>query len=65
MQASPTATMPIDADLVILEEVLIAHLRGEAEAVGTAVPNDVDIVNVVDAHLAYSDAMGAVGLTSV
>ena len=54
----------IDADLVITEEALIAHLLGEAEAAGIAVLDDVDIVNVVDAHLAYFDAIGAVGPTA-
>ena len=51
----------IDADLVITEEALIAHLLGEAEVAGIAVLDDVDVVNVVDAHLAYFDAIGGVG----
>ncbi|MDA3012909.1 MAG: hypothetical protein O2801_10270 [Actinomycetota bacterium] len=54
----------IDAALVITEEALIAHLLGEAEAAGVAVLDDVDVVNVVDAHLAYFDAIGAVGPTA-
>ena len=54
----------IDADLVITEEALIAHLLGEAEVAGIAVLDDVDVVNVVDAHLAYFDAIGAVGPTA-
>ena len=54
----------IDADLVITEEALIAHLLGQAEEAGIAVLDDVDIVNVVDAHLAYFDAIGAVGPTA-
>ena len=54
----------IDDDLVITEEALIAHLLGEAEAAGVALLDDVDVVNVVDAHLAYFDAIGAVGPTA-
>jgi len=54
----------IDDELVITEEALIAHLLGEAEAAGVALLDDVDVVNVVDAHLAYFDAIGAVGPTA-
>ena len=54
----------IDTDLVVTEEALIAHLLGEAEVAGIAVLDDVDVVNVVDAHLAYFDAIGAVGPTA-
>lgn len=54
----------VDADLVITEEAFIAHLLGEAEVAGIAVLDDVDVVNVVDAHLAYFDAIGAVGPTA-
>ena len=54
----------IDSDLVVTEEALIAHLLGQAEEAGIAVLDDVDIVNVVDAHLAYFDAIGAVGPTA-
>ena len=54
----------IESDLVITEEALIAHLLGEAEEAGIAVLDYVDIVNVVDAHLAYFDAIGAVGPTA-
>jgi hypothetical protein len=53
----------IDDELVITEEALIAHLLGEAESMGVELLNDVDVVNVVDAHLAYFDAIGAVGPT--
>jgi hypothetical protein len=53
----------IDVELVITEEVLIAHLLGEAESIGVELLDDVDVVNVVDAHLAYFDAVGAVGPT--
>ena len=51
----------IDTELVITEETLIAHLLGAAETAGIAVLDDVDVVNVVDAHLAYFDAIGAIG----
>ena len=54
----------IDDDLVITEEALIAHLLGEAEVAGIAVLDDVDVVNVADAHLTYFDAIGAVGPTA-
>jgi len=54
----------IDDELVITEEALIAHLLGEAETMGVELLDDVDVVNVVDAHLAYFDAIGAVGPTA-
>ena len=50
------------SDLVIVgENDLTAYLLAEAEATGVQVLDDVDVVNVVDAHLAYFDAIGAVG----
>jgi hypothetical protein len=49
-------------DLVIVgEDDLTAYLLGEAERAGIAILDDVDVVNVVDAHLAYFAAIGAVG----
>ena len=51
----------ITTPVVISEETLVAYLLGEAERHGVDVLDDVDIVNVVDAHLAYFDAIGAVG----
>lgn len=51
----------IDAPVVIAEETLIGYLLGEAERNGVEVLDDVDVVNVVEAHLAYFDAIGAVG----
>ena len=49
-------------ELVIVgEDDLTAYLLAEAEATGVQVLDDVDVVNVVDAHLAYFDAIGAVG----
>ena len=50
------------ADLVIVgENDLTAYLLAEAEAAGIEILDDVDVVNVVDAHLAYFEAIGAVG----
>jgi hypothetical protein len=46
---------------VIAEDTLIAFLIGESEREGVELLDDVDAVAVVDAHLAYLDAIGAVG----
>ena len=46
---------------VISEDTLIAYLIGESEREGVELLDDVDAVAVVDAHLAYLDAIGAVG----
>jgi hypothetical protein len=46
---------------VISEDTLIAFLIGESEREGVELLDDVDAVAVVDAHLAYLDAIGAVG----
>jgi len=51
----------IDETVVITEDNLVAYLLGQAEASGVQVLDDVDVVNVVTAHLAYFDAIGAVG----
>ena len=51
----------IAAPVVITEDTLTAYLLGEAEANGVELLDDVDAVNVVEAHLAYFDAIGAVG----
>ena len=51
----------IEDAVVITEDNLVAYLLGEAEATGVQVLDDVDVVNVVTAHLAYFDAIGAVG----
>jgi hypothetical protein len=49
-------------DLVIVEEdSVIAYLLGESEGEGIELLDDVDVVNVVEAHLAYFEAIGAVG----
>ena len=47
--------------VVITEDNLVAYLLGQAEISGVEVLDDVDVVNVVTAHLAYFDAIGAVG----
>ena len=50
------------ADLVIVgENDFTAYLLAEAEQAGIEILDDVDVVNVVDAHLAYFEAIGAVG----
>lgn len=54
----------IEQPVVVSEDALIAHLLGAAEAAGVELLDDVDIVNVVDAHLAYFEAIGAVGPTA-
>ncbi len=51
----------IATPVVISEETVTAYLLGEAERNGVDVLDDVDVVNVVDAHLAYFDAIGAIG----
>ena len=38
----------------------VGYVIGQAEAAGLHV-DDIDVVNVVEAHLAYLDAIGAVG----
>ena len=51
----------ISTPIVVTEESLIAYLLGEADMAGIQVMDDVDLVNVTEAHLAYFDAIGAVG----
>jgi hypothetical protein len=51
----------IDDLIVVGEDDLTAYLLGEADRAGIEVIDDVDVVNVVDAHLAYFEAIGAVG----
>lgn len=53
-------------DLVVVgEDDLTAYLLAEAERNGIEIIDDVDVVNVVDAHLAYFEAIGAVGPKAV
>jgi hypothetical protein len=51
----------IDETVVITEDNLTAYLLGEADRNGVDLIDDVDAVNVVDSHLAYFEAIGAVG----
>ena len=55
------ARQAIDEQVVITEDSLVAYLLAEAERVGVDLLDDVDAVNVVDAHLRYFEAIGAVG----
>lgn len=55
------ARQTIDEQVVISDDALVAHLLGVAEQSGVELLDDVDAVNVVDAHLAYFEAIGAVG----
>ena len=50
--------------LLISEDQLSAYLLSEAEKSGAELLDDVDVVHVVRAHLAYFDAIGAVGPTA-
>jgi hypothetical protein len=54
----------IDETLVITEETLVAYLFAEVEREGIELLDDVDAVAVVDAHLDYFEAIGAVGPTA-
>ena len=47
--------------VVIIDDTVAGYLLGEAEREGIEILDDIDVVNVVDAHLAYFDAIGAVG----
>jgi hypothetical protein len=51
----------IDQQVVVTEDALTAYLLGEADRNGVDLLDDVDAVNVVEAHLAYFEAIGAVG----
>ena len=51
----------IDEPVVVDEDTLTAHLLATAAARGIEIIDDVDIVRVVEAHLAYFAAIGAVG----
>jgi len=47
--------------VVVREDTVVGYLLGEAERNGIEILDDVDVVNVVDAHMAYFEAIGAVG----
>ena len=51
----------ISTPIVVTEDSLIAYLLGESDKAGIQIMDDVDLVNVTDAHLAYFNAIGAVG----
>ena len=51
----------IDEQVVVTEDALTAYLLGEADRNGVDLLDDVDAVNVVEAHLAYFEAIGAIG----
>ena len=46
---------------MIDEDSVVGYILGESDEEGVDVLDDVDVVAVVDAHLAYFDAIGAVG----
>jgi len=46
---------------IVADDTLIGYLLGEAEQEGVELLDDVDAVAVVDAHLDYFSAIGAVG----
>jgi hypothetical protein len=51
----------IDELVVVSEDSLVAYLIGESERAGLDILDDADLSNVVDAHLAYFEAIGAIG----
>ena len=55
------ARQTITDQVVVSEDALVAHLLGVADEAGVELLDDVDAVNVVDAHLQYFEAIGAVG----
>ncbi len=50
--------------VLITEDQLSAYLLAQAEIAGVELLDDVDVVHVVTAHLAYFEAIGAVGPTA-
>jgi hypothetical protein len=54
----------ITTPVVLTEDTLAGYLLAEAERSRIDIVDDVDVVNVVDAHLAYFEAIGAVGPTA-
>ena len=47
--------------VVVSDDSLVAYLIGESERAGLDILDDADLANVVDAHLAYFEAIGAIG----
>ena len=54
----------IDDLVLITEDQLTAYLLSEADKAGVELLDDVDVVRVVEGHLAYFEAIGAVGPTA-
>lgn len=50
-----------DWEVVVGEESLTAYLLGQAEGARIDLLDDVDVVHVVQEHLNYFDAIGAIG----
>ena len=63
LQRAEVIDRPQDiTDVIVLgEETLTAYLLGKAEESRIEVLDDVDVVHVVRAHLAYFEMIGAVG----
>ena len=51
----------IEVPVIVDDMTFAAHLLAQAEALNIEVLDDVDVVNVADAHMAYLAAIGAVG----
>ncbi len=51
----------IDEVVIVEEDSVVAYLLGVAEGEGIELLDDVDVVRVVEAHLEYFQAIGAVG----
>lgn len=54
----------IDETVVVTEDSLTAYLLGESDRNNVDLLDDVDAVHVVEAHLAYFEAIGAIGPTA-
>jgi hypothetical protein len=51
----------ISVPVIVDDMTFAAHLLAQAESLNVEVLDDVDVVNVADAHMAYLAAIGAVG----
>ncbi len=51
----------IAVPVIVDDMTFAAHLLAQAESLNVEVLDDVDVVNVADAHMAYLAAIGAVG----
>ena len=54
----------LERTTIITDDSVVGYLLGLAEANGVEVLDDVDVVNVVDAHFGYFDVIGAIGPTA-